>query len=739
MEQDLTGDASHASVTGERSAAVAPLVALWVLLVATYVITSLVEARSTASEVVRQLAYIAPFAGSLFVVSAQLARSSGEERRFWRSLAFGIALITVSETYVSSRMVMGLDLAGGWPALPTVLSSFAGVGFSILLLRLADFRMLSRAAIMRHIIDMAGVVLVVFGLALATVLVPLSQRYAMASAADMLLAAGYSALGALILLAVTVDFASSSWRRWQTWERQIVAGIGVYGLATFAWPAWYFGTVLDPASHADVAVELLWMSGMALAFAASVTRMRSPKSASRFSTVPRIRLMGRNALAVAVPVVFTAAVPLFAYLGRSSAASPPIAVAYTAAAIGLAVVVAARQVVVAVENEWLFKTAANDPVTDLLGHRYFHERLQVDIDLAMRHGNTVSVAVVDLDDFTRVNDVWGHGRGDEVLRQAARVIKSACRASDVVCRLGGDEFAVVLPGGGSDDASALCARIKMHLAEVECPDGRPLTASMGVAVFPYDATDRAELIRKAEGAVYWAKYHGKDRVVVFDESVVEALSAEERIARLETETDLSTVRALAAAVDARDPLTQFHSRNVSTLVGMLARDLGLDDDRVRLLEMAALLHDIGKIGVSDRILHKRAPLSAAELKHVREHPVLGERILSSANLEEILPWVRHHHERYDGTGYPEGLAGEEIPFESRLLAICDAYDAMTSGRPYRSALSPGAAIQELDLCMGTQFDPVLTEAFIRLVGRRRLLRADARFERAETEGLVGAD
>lgn len=708
---------------------VAPLMSVWLVLVAAFVLTSLVRERSVSVEIVRQLAYVIPFAAAFIAASLAFRYGRAEERRLWRSLAVGTSLICVSESYVSLRVVAGLDPAGGWPALPVALSFVAGAALVVMLFRLTDFRALSSTVVVRHMADALGASILMFGFVLAAVLVPLATLYAKVRPPDLLVAAGYAVIGLLMLVAVGVNFASKAWSRWQLWERQVVFALGLYGFATALWPLWYLGTALDPLSTWEIVVEVLWMSSMCLVFSGALTRLRSPHREPRFRSVPRMRPTKHNAISVTVPTLYTFGILIFAFLGHTRSDPPLVSAAYLAVAVGLAVVVAARQGAAAVENEKLFKTSVNDPLTDLYGHRYFHERLQLDLDLAARHGDEVSIIVLDLDEFSRVNNVWGHARGDEVLQQAALAIRSACRTIDAVCRIGGDEFAMILGGTGVDEAMAVCERAREALSVVRCPDGRPLTASLGVAVYPADGSDRNELVRRADGAVYWAKYHGKNRVVVFDDSVVEALSAEERIAKLEKETHLATVRALAAAVDARDPLTQFHSRNVAMLSVMLGQELELDEDKMQLLEVAALLHDIGKIGISDRVLRKKGPLTPAELRHVREHPALGEKILSSTHLDEILPWVRHHHERFDGTGYPDGLSAEEIPFESRLLSICDAYDAMTSGRPYRSALSSTAAIQELDLCIGTQFDPALTETFIGMVGRRRLLRPETTFQR----------
>jgi HD-GYP domain-containing protein (c-di-GMP phosphodiesterase class II) len=185
--------------------------------------------------------------------------------------------------------------------------------------------------------------------------------------------------------------------------------------------------------------------------------------------------------------------------------------------------------------------------------------------------------------------------------------------------------------------------------------------------------------------------------------------------RLEEESLLRTVRTLAAAVDARDACTHSHSRNVATFSVALARHIGLPEERVRRIEMAALLHDVGKIGIRDSVLTKKDDLDRFEFEMVREHPVLGEKILRSTAAQDILPWVLHHHERWDGNGYPAGLAGNSIPFEARIIALCDAYDAMRSDRPYREGISEAGALLELATTAGGQFDPELTRAFMEVV------------------------
>jgi HD-GYP domain-containing protein (c-di-GMP phosphodiesterase class II) len=234
----------------------------------------------------------------------------------------------------------------------------------------------------------------------------------------------------------------------------------------------------------------------------------------------------------------------------------------------------------------------------------------------------------------------------------------------------------------------------------------------------------------ADGALFHAKETGKDRVVVYDPARVPDLTARERIDRLELKARVSAVRALAAAVDARDQVTRFHSQNVAALALRLAEVLGFDEERARLLELAALMHDVGKIALSDSILTKPGPLDAAEWEEVRDHPVRGERILGATELVELLPWVRGHHERWDGTGYPDGLAGREIPLEARILFVCDAYDAMVSDRTYRSAMTPSAARAQIAACAGSQFDPHLAEELLVVLETANETPVQAQGERA---------
>lgn len=359
-------------------------------------------------------------------------------------------------------------------------------------------------------------------------------------------------------------------------------------------------------------------------------------------------------------------------------------------------------------HQQLRTMAMRDPLTDVLNHRAFQERLDQELSRAAREGYPVSLLAVDVDGFKKMNDTWGHAVGDELLRLLARELQATSRSSDIAGRVGGDEFMLILPGTGADDAAATARRLVSAVAVSETGiEGIDLTVSVGVAEFPSHAADKVDLVRFADGAMYWAKQCGGSQAAVYSEPRDQPLSPKEDAEQARRLGLINTVHALAKAVDAKDAYTHQHSRRVATYAVTVARALGIADDRISSIETAAILHDVGKIGVPESILLKPGPLTAEEIEVMRRHSRLGEQIIAGAGLPEIAIWVCHLHERFDGRGYPDGLAAEEIPFESRILHVVDAFEAMTAVRVYRDALPLEQALHELKANAGKQFDPGL--------------------------------
>jgi len=382
------------------------------------------------------------------------------------------------------------------------------------------------------------------------------------------------------------------------------------------------------------------------------------------------------------------------------------------------------QLGVALENAQQYEDvlilAERDPVTGLLNHRGLHERLDQEVCRAQRTGGHVSLVMMDLDRFKIFNDTYGHPIGDQVLRQVARDLSTALRVSDIVGRYGGDEFAAILPDTDGQGAVELAHRLRAFVYDhpFESPDGLPipLHVSCGVATYPADARSAGDLVGCADANMYLSKQQGGD-------AVTSAGGAAAEVRREFAEAGLfGVLDGLVTAVDGKDRYTRRHSEDVTGRALLLARHLALPDESLRVLRIAGLLHDVGKIGVPDTILQKPGRLDVGEFDIVKHHVQLSELIIKEVpNLGEVVEAVGAHHERFDGTGYPRGLSGEQIPHLGRILAVADAYSAMTTDRPYRKAMSHEEAKAELLRWSGTQLDPLLVQAFLTALERGETL------------------
>lgn len=353
------------------------------------------------------------------------------------------------------------------------------------------------------------------------------------------------------------------------------------------------------------------------------------------------------------------------------------------------------------------RLALTDPLTGLGNHRHFHERLQHELTQAVRDRQTLSLCLVDIDDFKLINDRYGHPVGDRVLEQVA----SRLRQGGESFRLGGDEFAVLLPGLDERDAAGIACSIVERVAAAEIEQVGVVTVSAGVAVYPAQGVGRDELIRLADSALYSAKEDGKNRARTYDPAPPLELSRRQRLAKgPDRAARYHAAASLAKAVDARDVYAGSHSERVGELSARIARRLGIDESQIELIRLAGSLHDLGKLAIPEEILRKPSTLNEPERLVLQRHPQIGHRMLESLGVEPIADWVLHHHERWDGTGYPDRLRREEIPIGARIIFVADAYDGLTSERIHRKSISEPAALAELERCAGSQFDPAIVEA-----------------------------
>ncbi|MEA2254426.1 MAG: hypothetical protein QOG35_471 [Solirubrobacteraceae bacterium] len=356
--------------------------------------------------------------------------------------------------------------------------------------------------------------------------------------------------------------------------------------------------------------------------------------------------------------------------------------------------------------------AEHDPLTGLRNRRDFEPR----IGRWMDGGRSLALLVCDLDHFKRVNDSLGHESGDEVLRRFSDILRRCTRGSDVPTRVGGEEFAVMLPGADAKAALAVAERLRMAVREHFEAFPVPISVSVGVAVRDADLAEAPSLLRAANRALYAAKRLGRDRCVVYHAETLSLLD-DLRDAGSASADQLAAAMLLAETLDLRDAGTARHSQTVGRLCELIARELGWETRSLERVRAAGVLHDIGKLGISDKILHKPGALAEDEWREIRRHPEIGARILEHAHLRDIASWVLRHHERMDGRGYPNGIAGGDIPIEARVLAVADAYEAMTADRPYRPALPPATAEAELREGAGTQFDAAVVDALLRALRR----------------------
>ncbi len=379
----------------------------------------------------------------------------------------------------------------------------------------------------------------------------------------------------------------------------------------------------------------------------------------------------------------------------------------------------AAQIAMPLENAQLYAKAEQkariDELTGLLNRRSLDEMIDTEISRHSRYGGVFSLAILDLDSFKAYNYTYGHLSGDKLLRQIGNIIKSAIRNADHAFRYGGDEFAILLPQTTIDAALQVTERVRKKIAEGVDSGKINVTASIGLASWPDDGISHTDIIAAADVILYRAKRDGGNQSYCASGALT-PLQLTEPILDTDNHIDskiLSVVHALSETVDSKSYFTHNHSKRVTDYALAIAKALKLDTAEMTKLEACALLHDIGKISISDAILNKPDKLTVEEWALVKTHPQLGATIAS--RIPQLTPCVEgilHHHEWYDGSGYPDGLKGDNIPMEARILSIADAVAAMTSERPYSETLTHEKAIEELKRYAGTQFDPYLVERFV---------------------------
>ncbi len=404
-----------------------------------------------------------------------------------------------------------------------------------------------------------------------------------------------------------------------------------------------------------------------------------------------------------------------------------LAVTVVAFAMGVLLVVAVASVlryrerlerVRQAELERFAAAALTDNLTGLPNHRAFQEDLDRAMSALEETGRPFTLVLIDLDGLKQINDGAGHQAGDECIVALAQSLAAAGRSRDVAYRIGGDEFALIVPGERAMNALYLVQRLQSRLPATR--SGITVSATAGLAE-PIPGAGKDQLIRCADLALIRAKRSNRRSLVYTPALELEPDEVLDQRGPGPHPDTLAT--ALARAVDAKDSYTHSHCETVSELCALIAHELGFEPARVDRMRLAGLLHDVGKIGITDSILQKPGPLTEAEYAVMKTHTRLGYDIVSAAERHQEASWILHHHERPDGRGYPDGLAGDAVPLESRIILVADAFEAITADRPYRDHRSTAEALEELERHSGTQFDPVCVAALRRVIAGGEVLAA----------------
>lgn len=399
---------------------------------------------------------------------------------------------------------------------------------------------------------------------------------------------------------------------------------------------------------------------------------------------------------------------------------------------------------VALQNAQLYQEASRladrDALTDLLNHRALQQQLTALLSRARRIPTEFSVVMMDVKNFQFFNSTYGHPVGDKVLRTVAQCLRDACRTSDILGRYGGDEFIAILLDTDITGTQEVCSRIAKRVEQESFQvtgDGRriPIGLSFGISLHPQDGADAMELLGTSNANLSESKNSGI--TFVFTDKAQQAQEVRQ-LKDVSVGGSFGVLDALVTAIDNKDRYTRRHSEDVSHWATLMSRYLQHSEELQRAVTICGLLHDVGKIAVPDAILRKPGRLQDDEFLIMQQHPVFGALIVKDVpNLTDVLGGIRHHHERFDGKGYPDKLKGESIPLLGRMLAVPDCFSAMTTERPYRKALTWSEAISEIEKGRGTQFDPEMADAFLEVIAQ--LISEKNAAERAELEEDVASD
>jgi GGDEF domain-containing protein len=657
------------------------------------------------------LTYLLPMLVVLFLLMRAKRHTSGMvESALWGMLALATGLVLLAESYWT-WYALTIEPHGPPPGTPLHLLHLGALcSLWYVVIRMSSLRGQPFVHRLRFHLELVGLGCIVFPVSYVGWTYPAVSRIPGAGNAAAVTFAIYPIAGVLLLLGVTSVFVPRKKRSWRSWERLTAASLGIYAAGMIACPFWYPAFLLSedfgPAWFTAVLGAGYWLLGVAVVY-----RLSAPEHESIREPWPRGGRVGRWTSG-GIPVLMALGLPALGWAALTNE-NGEISRTLVAVAIVLALVLVSRAVIA----DYIRARSLQQDVLDTL--RWPLSRTEFDMELdsslarSSERGAPLSVVVFTVHDSPGLDSAIGRSASEDRETRLFSTIRSSFGGNCPILRLCSDQFVMVCEEVDVHEAASLARRAWLDSRHDAEDEPAKFSLCSGVAGYPLHGAAGATLLAHAQSACLEAVENGGEPVVVFDECV--HATVEDHEDRMRSRVMRETVRSLARAVDARNPHTRDHSTNVSELAVALGRVLDLPESDVHRIGLAALMHDVGKVGLRDQLLINDSQLTDDEQLEIQGHVLLGEMILAPANIDVVIPAVRHHHERWDGLGYPDGLAGHDIPLDARILAVCDAFDTMSSGGPFREGVSPEQAIAQLEQEAGVAYDPMVIAAFARLV------------------------
>lgn len=656
------------------------------------------------------LTYLLPMlvAAILCGLASQRSPRGSRGRRFWGLLAVACALLFLYETnftYTFITQGVSPDMLG-WSR---SLSGVAAICLYLAVLVMTPVGRLDNARSIRTFCAITALMISLWVVLYAVWIHPvIDPGHGLRQFVSAVIIAMYPALGGTILLLLLTISIGWGGRVWTRWERLASLAIAISAIGLSLGPLWFTDEGWTPPTGIDIYTLVLAAGFVFISIAAAEMR-RGDKGVRDAFEPRRARASVFDALQ-SMGLLFLVMITLFVVTLLLDSAEDRL---FDVALFAMTILFGVRSIANIIEHSSSALAAERDPLTGTFNARALQERLKLGLRRSSGATRRLALIVIDVEEMRRLEIALGVADSDRIHQDVARTIAERLGTNGDVYFLGGDEFAVVISDCDADCAVKY-ARMIIEEREQDLP-GRQLalTYSVGIAVFPEHADDAERLQAYAEVARSVARSSPDENVVVYSPGLTAPEQASSAFLTA-SRPRRAALLALAQAVDARETTMRDHQANVTRLATALAQVMNISDERIQALGFAARIHDLGKIGITD--LRSALDDGKESLRaEIEEHSVLGERILEGNGFMEIARIVRSHHERWDGGGYPDGLIGPSIPLESRIIAVCDAYEAMVSGRPYAEALSQTEAIAIVERFAGEQFDPDIARVFVRMV------------------------